>query len=199
MMKKKSNLYIDGTNLFAGQNDLFGPHHTLDFSYLIKEIGKIINIDQIFFYASYLNVINRKKSKFRELIAAEALFYREAKRQKNLIFFKGYRSPTSGKEKGVDVHLAVDIVKDAFLNNFREIVILTGDADLVYPMKIANDCGVYTKAIFLPNRFSAGIAHEVKKAYILNFKNIFKKNRKDPPHLTIVSIKNPRFIKKRGR
>lgn len=196
---KKTNLYIDGTNLFAGQNDLFGSRRILDFAYLVKEIIKLVKIDEVFFYASYLNVKNRKKPKFRELIAAEALFYREVKRQKNLIFFKGYRSPTSGKEKGVDVHLAADIVKDALLGNCREIVILTGDADLVYPMKIANDFGVYTKAIFLPNRFSVGIAHEVKKAYVLNFKNIFKKNRKDPPHLTIVPIKNPRFIKKRGR
>lgn len=139
-MMKKTNLYIDGTNLFAGQNDLFGPRRILDFNYL-----------------------------------------------------------TSGKEKGVDVHLAVDIVKDALLGNCLEAVIMTGDADLVYPMKIANDFGVYTKAIFLPNRFSAGIAHEVKKAYILNFKHNFKKNKKDPSHLTIVPIKNPRFIKKRGR
>lgn len=181
--KGKTNLYIDGTNLFAGQNDLFGLRQH----------------DELFFYASYLNVKNRKKPKFRELIAAEALFYREVKEQKNLFFFKGYRSPTSGKEKGVDVHLAVDIVRDALLGNCREAVIITGDADLVYPMKIANDFGVYTKAIFLPNRFSAGIAHEVKKTYILNFKSIFKKNKKDPPHLIIVPIKNPRFIKKRGR
>lgn len=89
-MMKKTNLYIDGTNLFAGQNDLFGPK-ILSFVYL-------------------LGVINK-----------------------------------------------------------------------------------------LTNRFSVGIAHEVKKANILNFKNIFKKNKKYPPHLTIVPIKNPRFIKKRGR
>lgn len=195
---KKTNLYIDGTNLFAGQYDLFCPK-SLSFAYLLDVINKFVRVDKIFFYASYLNVKNRKKPEFRKLIAAEALFYREVRRQNNLVFFKGYRSPTSGKEKGVDVHLAADIVKDALLGNCREIVILTGDADLVYPMKIAKDCGVYTKAIFLSNRFSVGIAHEVKKAYLLNFKSIFKKDKKDPPHLTIVSIKNPRFIKKRGR
>ena len=33
-IKKTTNLYIDGTNLFAGQNDLFGPRQYLDFDYL---------------------------------------------------------------------------------------------------------------------------------------------------------------------
>ena len=193
-MKKSTNLYIDGTNLFAGQNDLFGPHRYLDFNYLIIEIRKLIKIDQIYFYASYMN--NKQRGR---LAAAEALFYRQVKKTKNLFFYKGHRSPASGKEKGVDVHLAADIVKDALTGRCREVIIMSGDADLVYPIEIANDFGIYTKAVFLPNRFSVGIAHEVRRAYVLNFSAKLKKGKKDPPHMRIVSIKNPRTIKIRGR
>ncbi len=191
---KKTYLYIDGTNLFAGQNALFGPHKYLSFSYLIQEIKKLVPIDKIFFYASYMNSKQRK-----DLIAAEALFYREVKNTKNVTFYKGHRSPTSGKEKGVDVHLAADIVKDALTGRCCEVIIMSGDADLVYPIEIVNDFGIYTKAVFLPNRFSVGIAHEVRRAYVLNFSAKFKKGKKDPPHMKTVSIKNPRTIKIRGR
>ena len=37
----KTVLYIDGTNLFAGQNELFGPKEYLSFEFLIKEINKL--------------------------------------------------------------------------------------------------------------------------------------------------------------
>ena len=131
--------------------------------------------------------------------AAEALFYRQVKETKGLFFYKGHRSPSSGKEKGVDVHLATDIVKDALTGSCREVIIMSGDADLVYPVEIANDFGIYTKAVFLPNRFSAGIAHEVRRAFVLNFLAKFKRGKKDPPQMRIVSIKNPRIIKIRGR
>jgi len=191
---KKTNLYIDGTNLFAGQNDLFGPRQYLDFAYLIKEIKKLVKINEVFFYASFMNAKQRGNR-----AVAEALFYRQVKETDNLFFYKGHRSPASGKEKGVDVHLAADIVRDALTGKCREVIIMSGDADLVYPIEIANNFGIYTKAIFLPNRFSAGIAHEVKRAYVLNFLAKFKKGKKDPPQMRIVSIKNPRIIKIRGR
>lgn len=51
-MTKKTFLYIDGTNLFAGQNELFGPKKYLSFQFLIKEINKLIKIEHIYFYAS---------------------------------------------------------------------------------------------------------------------------------------------------
>ncbi|MBU1085320.1 MAG: NYN domain-containing protein [Candidatus Beckwithbacteria bacterium] len=192
--KKMTNLYIDGTNLFAGQNVLFGPHQYLSFTYLMKEIKKIIRVDKVFFYASYMNSKQRKK-----LTTTEALFYREVKETKNVFFYKGHRSPTTGKEKGVDVHMAVDIVKDALLGNCGQVVVMTGDADLIYPIEVVKFFGISTKALFLPNRFSAGIAHGVSRAYVLNFLTKFKKGKKDPPQMRIISIKNPRIIKIRGR
>lgn len=37
-MKNKTYLFIDGTNLYAGQYELFGPDKYLDFSKFIKQI-----------------------------------------------------------------------------------------------------------------------------------------------------------------
>lgn len=115
MSKTRTNLYIDGTNLFAGQNELFGPNKFLQFSSLISTINKLFNVNKIYFYASYMIKIS-PSSQLKKLVICEAQFYRQVRNTSNVTFFKGHRSAASGKEKGVDVHLAVDMVKDAFLN-----------------------------------------------------------------------------------
>lgn len=200
-MAKKTNLYIDGTNLFAGQNQLFGPDKYLSFPYLLEEIKKLIPLDKIFFYASYMNQRNRLRLTLerKKLIIAEALFYREVIRTKNVEFYKGHRSPASGKEKGVDVHLSVDIVKDVFLKSSNHIAIMTGDADLIYPLEIVKTLKIPTFAIFLPNRFSLEMAYKVDRAFVLNFMNKFKTERKIPKQLKVVAIKKPRMVNIRGR
>lgn len=183
---RKTFLYIDGTNLFAGQNELFGLSKHLSFPFLIKEIKKLFLISHIFFYASYLSDVNKRKSELKNLKITESFFYKEVQSYPDLTFYKGHRSPTSGKEKGVDVHLAVDIVKDVLLGSCNEVVIITGDADFIYPIELAKQFNVKTGAIFLPNRFSLEIAYKVNKAYVFDFLGKFKIKRKLPKQLTIL-------------
>ena len=130
----------------------------------------------------------------KNLLASEAQFYRQVKAFPNLDFFKGHRSPTSGKEKGVDIHLGVDMVKDAFLQKYKQAVIMTGDADLIYPIEIVKGLGFPVQAVFLPNRFSLEIAYKVDSAVVFNYKNKFDaQSRKLPKNLRIVKIKKPRM------
>lgn len=198
---RKTYLYIDGTNLFAGQDELFGPDKHLSFTYLLKEIQKLIKVDAIFFYASYMNQKNRSRltDERKKLIAAEALFYREVFHTKNVTFYKGHRSPASGKEKGVDVHLSVDIVKDIFLKNCDGIVIMTGDADLIYPLEVVKLLQIQTTAVFLPNRFALEMSYKVDQAFVFNFGNKFKVDRKLPKQLKVIAQKKPRMVNIRGK
>lgn len=121
-----------------------------------------------------------------KLKTVESLFYRQAKQYPNLTFYKGYRSPSSGKEKGVDVHLAVDIVRNVLSKSCKEIIIMTGDADFIYPIEIAKEYGIETGAIFLPNRFSLELAYKVDRSYVFNFLKKFKSERKLPRQLRIL-------------
>lgn len=198
-MTKKTHLYVDGTNLFAGQNELFGPKKHLSFKFLLNEVNKLVKIDYIYFYASYMNRKNHLTPRLKDLIAAEALFYREVVHTKNVTFYKGHRSPTSGKEKGVDVHLSVDIVKDIFLKRCNQIAVITGDADLIYPLEVVKILKIPTFAVFLPNRFSLEMAYKVDKGFVLNFSNKFKIDRKLPRQLEVIAIKKPRMVNIRGR
>lgn len=193
-MNKKTYLYIDGTNLFAGQNELFGPKKYLSFKSFVAEINKIIKIDKIYFYASYLPTKGRLATKYKYLVVPESLFYKDVKSTSNLEFYKGHRSPTSGKEKGVDAHLAVDIVRHAFENTCNKVVIVTGDADLIYPVEIAKSLGKKTYSFFLPNRFSLELAYKTDFSYVLNYFGRFKgTDRKLPSQLKVISTKKPRM------
>lgn len=131
--KTKNYLFIDGTNLFAGQYELFGPKKYLDFSRLIEELQKKIKtkFDKIYFYASYSPKPEKPTKRQKLYLKNEALFYRNVRKTKNVVFFKGYRSKTSGKEKGIDVKLAADLVSFAFLNKYDVIYLFSGDADFL--------------------------------------------------------------------
>lgn len=191
--REKTYLYIDGTNLFAGQVDLFGYSMYLPFSCILKDINKIIRIDKVNFYASYMVKANlRRRPQRRKLMASETLFYREVKEIPGLIFYRGHRSPTSGKEKGVDVHLAVDLIKDGLMGKFGKAVIMTGDADLIYPIEIVRSLGISVHSVFISSRFSLEIAFKTDSATVLNYRNKFKPiHRRFPDRLKIVNIKSP--------
>ncbi len=192
---ERTYLYIDGTNLFAGLVELFGPDKIPQFVTILKDIEALVKPQKVYFYASYMVGANyNRRPELRKLAGTEGHFYSEVKKTKNLTFYKGSRSPTSGKEKGVDVHLAVDIVRDVFLKKCKNVIIMTGDADLVYPLEIAKQFGAKVQAIFLPNRFSLGITVESDKATILNYlgKFAFRSGGRIPRKLEVLAIKRPR-------
>lgn len=132
-MKNKTFLFIDGSNLYAGQYELFGPSKYLDFSQLIGQLEKKLKVafDNIYFYASYSPKSKRPTSKQKIYLKNEALFYRSVHKTPRVTFFKGYRSRTSGKEKEVDVKLAVDIVDFAHRNMYHQMYLMSGDADFM--------------------------------------------------------------------
>jgi len=132
-MLNKTYLFIDGTNLYASQFKIFGPNNFLDFQKTIEILEKKIGdkFNQIYFYASYSPILKKPNKKAKLYLKNEANFYKNVKETKNLIFFKGYRSKTSGKEKEVDVKLSVDIVKYAYEKKYQKIYLLSGDADFL--------------------------------------------------------------------
>ncbi|MEX1052307.1 MAG: NYN domain-containing protein [Patescibacteria group bacterium] len=129
----KTYLFIDGSNLYAAQYELFGPFKYLHFPSFIGEINSKLNIkfDKILFYASYSPRSKNPTKKELLYLKNEFLFYASVKETKNATFFKGYRSKSSGKEKEVDVKLSVDLVDLAYKNEYQSIYLLTGDADFL--------------------------------------------------------------------
>jgi len=132
-MRNKTFLFIDGSNLYGAQFELFGPERYIDFSKFIEALIKnlYVNFDKIYFYASYSPKSKRPTVKEKLFLKNEALFYKSVRNTRNVTFFKGYRSKTSGKEKEVDVKLTADLVSFAFLNKFDTVYLFSGDADFL--------------------------------------------------------------------
>jgi len=132
-MKSKTYLFVDGSNLYGAQYELFGPDKYLNFVNLIKQIEEKLKMrfDKIYFYASYSPYPKHPTNKQKLYLKNEAFFYKNVKEAPKVTFFKGYRSKTSGKEKEVDVKLAVDIVDFAHRNYYNNVFLLSGDADFM--------------------------------------------------------------------
>lgn len=204
MAKDKTFLYIDGTNLLAGLIDIFGYAKVPTFLSILKEIEKYYKCSQIFFYASYtsskgLSKLSKdKQRKIKKQIGLEIRYFKKVRNVKNLVFYQGYRSPTSKKEKGVDVHLAVDMVKDAFLKNCDQSIIFSGDADFEYSVEILRELNIPINAFFIPNRFSLAIAFKCVIPTVLNYNNLFV-NTRNINKLIIAKIAQKRPRSKRAR
>ena len=150
----KTFLFIDGTNLYAGQYELFGPKKYLCFPVFVKEIEKQLGIkfSKIHFYASYSPKPKKITKNVQLFLKNEAFFYKSVKKTPNIIFFRGYRSPTSGKEKEVDVKLAVDIVDFSHRNKFDKLYLLSGDADFHHALFVAKSLNKHVELLCLQNK-----------------------------------------------
>lgn len=166
---------MPGTNLYAAQYELFGPKRYLNFAKFIEEIEKKIGVKftKIYFYAPYSPKPKRPANKQKLYLKNEALFYRSVRQTKNTVFFKGYRSKTSGKEKEVDVKLAVDLVHFAHLRRYDLIYLLSGDADFMHALKIAEVLGRKTFILAIENRIPNRVSFHYR-TYVVIFREKFK-------------------------
>jgi len=154
MNKNKTFLFIDGTNLYAGQYELFGPDRYLNFSKFIKQIENKLRVkfERIYFYASYSPQPKKLTQKNKNYLKNEALFYRSVQKTGRVIFFKGYRLKSSGKEKEVDVKIAVDIVHFAHLGLYDRLYFISEDADFAHALFIAKELRIKIHILALENR-----------------------------------------------
>jgi uncharacterized LabA/DUF88 family protein len=114
--------------------------------------------------------LSKRQEKF---LKNEGLFYQSARKVSNLKFFKGHRSLSSGKEKGVDVALASDLVRFACKKKFKDGYVITGDADFQHCLEIAVEENRKIKLIAVENRFPHRLSN-VYKTYLFWFEKIPK-------------------------
>jgi len=181
---EKTYLFVDGSNLYAGQYELFGPDKYLDFAKFINEVEKLleIKINKILFYASYSPKSKKPSKKEKAYLKNEGLFYKSVKQTRRVDFFKGYRSKTSGKEKEVDVKLAVDLIDLAYRNKYDRVLLISGDADFMHALVIVKRLKKQIDIVSLHNRIPYRLSH--------NFNTFVMRNKK-----VRSSIKNKRKLK----
>jgi len=200
MTRSKIILYIDGSNLFGGLSELLGLGEYIAFPSLLTVIEQDIQIDVVYFYATYMRIDPTKNNAYRVRVMTQKKFFDSAKTLPKVTFYKGHFSGY-GKEKGIDVHLAVDMAVGAATNQYETAIIMTGDADLKYPVEKAREFGKTVHLAAVGSRFPFGIAPLVSKIIILDIDNFFTKHiissyRGKLPHFVTHELRGNVKIKK---
>ena len=188
----KTFLFIDGSNLYGGFTDLLKPGEYFNFNDLLKLIEKEMSIEKVYFYGTYMKEDNQKTTADQLIAKAQIEFFNQVKEIKKVNFHEGHFSGTSGKEKGVDVRLAVDLTLGACTSKYDEAIIMTGDADLTYAVSQAKQFKRIHLMAF-SSRFPYGMSFQVNKRYIFDYQKYFIKKalhlyRKKPKYLKIINI-----------
>ena len=171
----KTVLFIDGSNLFGGISELLKPNQYIDFPSLLSVIEADLPVDEVRIYGTYMRIDPLKPTNYRLRVGAQKAFFDSAKNCSKVRFFKGHFSG-AGKEKGVDVQLAVDMALGACTGDYDEAVIMTGDADLKYGVEMAKKHGKTVHMAAFGSRYPFGIAGLAEKKYVYDFNGFFQKN-----------------------
>jgi uncharacterized LabA/DUF88 family protein len=136
----------------------------------------------------------------RRFIGAQNKFFQSMTLTPEVEFHKGYFSSTSKKEKGIDVKMAVDILKDSYEGSYKTAVIMTGDDDFLYSIECVRKINLPVHLTAFASRFPIGIAHNTNLRYVYDLNDYFKDNvlpaiKKPPAGIVIKNITNKVTIK----
>ena len=168
-------LFVDGSNLFGGISELLKPNQYIDFLALLAAIETDLPVEEVRFYGTYMRIDPLKSAAYRLRVGAQKAFFDGVKDCPKVRFFKGHFSG-AGKEKGVDVQLAVDMALGACTNEYDEAVIMTGDADLKYGVEMAKKHGKVIHMAAFGSRFPFGIVSLANKKYVYDLNGFFQKS-----------------------
>ena len=190
--KARRTLYIDLSNLYGGITELLPPGEYFDCSTIFPIVDAAFDqINSIKVYGAYLGQAGISDASRLLFVKAQNEFFNSAK-LKGVHFGKGYISQHN-KEKGVDMRLGVDLVHDAHSNDFDEAIIMSGDADFMYPVQFVRQLGKNVHYCAFATRFTFPIAFASNKRVVLDYKNYFANKilpnaRRQPKGLKVIEI-----------
>jgi len=178
-MKPKTNVYVDGFNLYYGC--VKGtPYHWLNLSKLCTLLLPGHHINRI----RYFTALITPQPDDSQQLQRQLTYIRALKTTPNLSVHYGQflthtvrrplAHPTAGdpttvevldtKEKGSDVNLATYLLVDGFNKEYQIAVIISADSDLVEPTKLTISQLGLTVGVLHPNRM-----HSRQLSLVANF------------------------------
>lgn len=178
--KEKVIAYIDGFNLYFGMVDA-GLNYCkwLDLKQLVKNLLKPTQeLIEVKYFTSRVNK-NPEKQK-RQSLYIDALESTGIK-----IIYGNYQDNTisclrcgniwnSAKEKMTDVNIATAIITDAFKNEYDMAMLISGDTDLIPPIKEVHSIfqGKRVMVAFPPKRHNKILAIVAKGSLVIGRKKL---------------------------
>lgn len=171
----KRMLFIDGSNLYGGLGELLQPGTYINFGDFLKVIKQDFDYDEVRFYGTYMRIDAKHAISQQMRAKAQVEFFNNVRECPKVTFIEGHFSPSSGKEKGVDVKLASDMVLGAATHTFDEAMIMTGDADLLYAVQLVRQLKIPVFMGAFASRFPFQMVYHVDKRFVYDYNHHFEK------------------------
>ncbi len=142
---KRVILFIDGSNFYYGLKSIYGNSKSLsDFDF--KKLGEILSkedkLEKVFYYNAPLNYkenpekYSKQQKFFNKTKKTDKVELRLSRLQKRKI--KGTNKHYY-VVKGDDIHIAAEIVKEAYEDNYDIAILVSGDGDFVPCIKMVQN------------------------------------------------------------
>ncbi len=176
-MKKKILVQFDGSNFYNKVKRIDRQIHLTTFDYLglAKSITKI-TLYQAVYYVGEIRQYERNK-KSETLYSSQQKLFTHLRNQ-NIEIKLGYLLMSSGKfhEKGVDVQIAVDLVRGAIKDEYDICYLISSDTDLLPAIQTAKDEGKKVIYVGFENFISRALSKNCSSYLILKKMQILKFN-----------------------
>lgn len=144
---KRVILFIDGSNFYYGLKSIYGDSKSLsDFNF--KKLGEVLaeesKLEKVFYYNAPLDFkenpkkYSKQQKFFNKVRKTDKVELRLSRLQKRKI--KG-TNRFYYVVKGDDIHIAAEIVKEAYEDNYDIAILVSGDGDFVPCIKIVQNKG----------------------------------------------------------
>lgn len=188
----RKTLYVDASNLYGGISELLQPGEYIDFSSLLPLIDQAFDgIEKVKVYGAYMGLQGVTAPNQIKFIKAQNEFFNSTRL--NAVHFGKGNISRYGKEKGVDMQIGVDMVNDAYADDYDDAILLSGDADFMYPISIIKGIGKNFHHCSFATRYTQPLACQGWRKVVLDYNSYFSTQvqptlRNAPRRLTVVNI-----------
>ena len=174
-MKKKILVQFDGSNFYNKVKRIDRQIHLTLFDYIgfAKSLSKVKPDKAIYYVGEIRQYDGDKKSE--TLYASQQKLFSHLRNQ-NIEIKLGYLLMSDGKyhEKGVDVQIAVDIVRGAIKNEYDICYLISSDTDLLPAIQTAKDEGKKIIYVGFENFMSRALSKNCSSCLIIKKDQILK-------------------------
>jgi len=178
-VRKKILVQFDGSNFYNKVKKISSEVHLINYNYesLVKELTKNQSLQIVYYVGEIKKYPGNKKSE--TLYASQQSLFLHLRKQ-NIQVKLGYLLMSDGKfhEKGVDVQIAVDIVRGAIKNEYDICYLISSDTDLLPAILTAKDEKKKIVYVGFENFISRALSKNCSSYVILKKNQILRFSKK---------------------
>ena len=173
MIKKRSVVIIDGSNLYFKLKSL-GLKKGFKFNYKawIKKLTQGTTLISAYYCVGKIRA-KQKDIKARQMMSSQQSFVTQLTKSGFIIQY-GYllKSDRKFNEKGVDVQMAVDILRGAYKDEYDQVFLISSDSDLIPAIEEAQISGKEVVYVGFKHQPSYALLKTCKRSILLDKSDI---------------------------